>query len=217
MRTMVKFRKQDDKLVIHTVARDNDKIFRYKGKSDRFFFYKELVLKAIQTGKAIIDKDIRNFAEVSVFEVHNIIRFSITWIKSSSMQTPFVAKQEDIYIEFGKFLDWLYSDDEEYSALDKRNARPNKVVFTESGMKKVREVLSSQVVKRKFVKALSKNFFFGSSTEGRRIEFFSDFLDFSFYWRELINGKQCMTGGLILHRDFKDPENLSKAHYSIHT
>lgn len=217
MKTMIKFIKQKDYLVIHTVAKDDDQIFRRGCKSDDFYFRKELIKEAIRTNRTMIDRDIFSFAEVALFEVHNIIRFNFTWVKSSNAQTPFVARREDIYIQYGKFHDWLYSDAKSYSALDMKNAKPNKVVFTESGMKKIKEVISSPVIKRKFIKALSRNFFLGSSTEGKRIEFFSDFLDYSFYWREVVNNMRGLDGGLILHRDYNNPENLSKARYSIHT
>ena len=48
---------------------------------------------------------------------------------------------------------------------------------------------------------------------GGTIHFYSDYVPYSFFFREILSGQPGICGGLILHGQ----EDLKTAHYSIHT
>ena len=70
--------------------------------------------------------------------------------------------------------------------------------------------ITKKAIRRKLVRSLRDEFHWPQSEQ---IEFYDDFLPYSFTFKEYRGGKAVMTGGLILHNQ----ENISKSHYSIHT
>lgn len=75
---------------------------------------------------------------------------------------------------------------------------------------RLRECLGSKAIQRKLVKFLRDNF---KWPRAERVEFYSDFVPYNFFFQEYYNGKPAMCGGVILHGQ----EDMAKAHYSIHT
>ncbi len=75
---------------------------------------------------------------------------------------------------------------------------------------RLRECLDNKLVRHKLVKFLRDNFRWPRS---ERVEFYTDFEPYSFFFQEYCGGKPAMCGGLILHGQ----ENMEKAYYSIHT
>ena len=75
---------------------------------------------------------------------------------------------------------------------------------------RLRACLESKLVRHKLVKFLRDNFQWPRS---ERIEFYSDFVPYSFTFREIKNGEIALSGGLILHQQ----DDIEKALYSIHT
>lgn len=75
---------------------------------------------------------------------------------------------------------------------------------------RLRECLDNKTVRRKLVKFLQSNFNWPYS---EKIEFYTDFVPYSFFFQEFCGGKNTMCGGVILHKQ----EDVAKAYYSIHT
>jgi len=75
---------------------------------------------------------------------------------------------------------------------------------------RLRECLGNKTVRHKLVKFLRDNFKWPRT---ERIEFYSDFVPYSFFFREFRGDTPVMCGGVILHGQ----EDMAKAYYSIHT
>lgn len=71
-------------------------------------------------------------------------------------------------------------------------------------------VLENALVRRKLVRFLRDQFRWPYS---ERVEFYDDFMPYSFIFKEIRGGEPVMTGGLILHGQ----EDLEHAYYSMHT
>ncbi len=75
---------------------------------------------------------------------------------------------------------------------------------------RLHECLAIKDIRRKLVRFLRDNFCWISSDQ---ILFYSDYIPYSFFFQEIRDGRPCLSGGLILHRQ----ENMDRAYYSIHT
>jgi hypothetical protein len=215
MRKMITAAATGEYIIFRTVARDGQK-FRYGCKSPEFYYSREKLLQAIETGQHIIDKDCLNFC--SIFCRKNIMAIEFTWLEQGIKPHPHHAWQESIYLELRPFVAWLTDGAKgSYKALDQNDeGKSNRLVFTESAQPILRNILAKPVMRRKLVKALRNNFM--RNPMGRTIEFYRDFDEYSFFWQEkLATGENYMHGGLILHRDHNDFDNLEKARYSVHT
>lgn len=92
-------------------------------------------------------------------------------------------------------------------SMDFSGRRPQ-LVF--DAKKTLRAILNNGVVRRKLVRFLRDGFNWPRSEQ---IHLYSDFVPYSFFFREIQNGEAVMCGGLILHGQ----EDMSKAYYSVHT
>lgn len=212
MRKMVSIRRtQDDMLAFQTVARDNA-TFRYRSKSNTFYLSVNKLYKALATDETVFDKDIYNFAEVLCLKDKDLFKFTFTWLESNGHSMR--GEQENVYIKCSDFMKWYVGKEPVFKALSIQLEKPSRVVFTDSGNYQLKEVLKNPVVKKKFRKAITR---FLNYPDGRVTEVYNDYSKYSFSWQELHEGRRGINGGLIFHKDYSDPDNFKKGHYSIHT
>ena len=83
-----------------------------------------------------------------------------------------------------------------------------RIVF--KSRKNLHAALGNGVIRRKLIRFLRDQFRWGNSEE---IEIYDDFVPYSFFFREIKDGKAGISGGLILHGQ----EDMKKAYYSMHT
>lgn len=92
-------------------------------------------------------------------------------------------------------------------SIDNSTKQPQ-IIFKSS--KNLHAALSDSTIRRKLVRALRDEFCWPRS---ERIEFYDDFLPYSFVFKEFSEGKITMTGGLVFHNQ----DDILKAYYSVHT
>lgn len=208
MRTLVKFQKDRSYIAIKTVKLEPDNAFRWRGKSDRFYIHCSLIDKALYSEKEVIARDGYNFVSLIHNKKSSILNISITWVKPHNPHNyPFITAIENLRIDSRKFKSWFtYCNNESiYSQLSLLEKRSNKVIFIDSALPRLKEVLANKLVRKKFIKILMNSF----TSRGRDVTFYSDFVPYSFFWQE----EGGYHGGLILHNH----NNLSEASYGIHT
>lgn len=208
MRKLVKFGKSENCITVQTLCKDNAQ-HRYRNRSSSFYFLKE-ELKLVIAGvkQCIYSKDGYSWAEVCKRE--RVVEFQIYWLHSNGYSIN--GDIEYITVDYKKLFDWFYSDGESMKVLHIDSTRKTpKFVFKESKM--LKKVLENDMVRKKFVKHITHFM----NYDADEILFYDDFCDYSFGWTEMRNGKRIMNGGLIFHKDYDAPENLSKGKYGVHT
>jgi len=83
-----------------------------------------------------------------------------------------------------------------------------RIVF--KSRKNLHAALGNGVIRRKLIRFLRDQFRWGNSEE---IEIYDDFVPYSFFFREIKDGKAGISGGLILHGQEDMEKALSKGDY----
>lgn len=206
-RGFMKLSKTDKCIVVQTVRVDGSD--RKIVKSSHFYIAKPEFEELLNTGR-VVSKDIYSFMLAHYDRELNRIEFEFSWLESNGFTLS--GKIERTCIKADEVIRWLSSNKEELSVILASESRNGRIVVNAG--KTIKAILGNKIVKRKFIKAISSI----SISNGRSYWFSDDFSDFSLYFvvRNSI-GEMCYNGGLIFHKDYKEPENLSKGYYSMHT
>lgn len=193
-----------DFVILQTIAR------RKSGKSGQYYLPVKTLFEALKKGR-VVDQDGSNF--LTITHAHGHVHFRFAWIQGATISpTGYVATIEHIAIPALRLTEWLHLAEIQQEntpvfrclAVEKQ---PNRLIFTASAQKQVAKITQYPLLKRKFIKSL-RGFQLGT------IDLFDDGSFGCFFWRETGGG---IHGGLILHKDYEDPDNLAKAKFSIHT
>ena len=162
----------------------------------------------------IISSDIRSFVKIRLDEKHDRIAFDFTWLTGYGFERVEGTEQSvDLrWSRFREFLDACRQPDgpKEFKAvsLGPRRDRP-RLVFA-GNRENLKAAVADRRVRHKLGKALMANFNWPDADE---IRLGNDSVPYSFFFREFRDERPVMCGGLILHGQ----EDMSKAHYQIHT
>ena len=183
-------------------------------KSPQHFYICYSELDRLRDEGQIISSDIRSFVKIRLDEKHDRIAFDFTWLAGHGFDRVEGTEQAvDLrWSKFREFLDACRQPDgpKEFKAvsLGPRRDRP-RLVFA-GNRENLKAAVADRRVRRKLGKALMANFNWPDADE---IRLANDFVPYSFFFREFRDGRPVMCGGLILHGQ----EDMSKAHYQIHT
>ena len=205
-RTMVRFERTDNCITIQTVARKNG--HREHTKSDRFYVSKDSIKELFEKGY-IISQDIYSFLKMYKSNDEKVLYMDFTWLESNGHTVK--GRHERLELDFKGFEDWFNSDVLTHRQLDRIDNIVPKITFNSS--KNLKEVLGNRQIKRKFIKRLMQF----QNPRCTEVVFCDDYIPYSFGFSRYINGKYEMCGGLICHKDYENPDDLSKARYSVHT
>ena len=203
-RTLVYMIFEADNIILRTVSRS--------WKSPHCFYILRSRLEELEHTSGVIVHDISSFAVLRRDNHDGTIEIEFTWLSGDGIT---VSGYKEIII---------LSYEQMRAFLNKRIVKDNPVVWKtlsiDSSQKrpqlifKSREnlhaALTDSTIRHKLVRSLRDEFCWPQS---ERIEFYDDFTPYSFVFKEIMNGKPVMTGGLILHGQ----DDMSKAHYSVHT
>lgn len=201
-RTLLKIKAEGQWLLFRTVSR---------GKKSPCTFY--VLHSRLERLEDLSDPVVvvSNFPDFSEFR-RNIIRgeLQIRFCWMNSTNDRLTGWTETVTLPYEAFIRFLYNaaEGEQWSVLSSEENLSPKLIFCEG--QTIREVAANKLVRRKLVRALRDHFQWKS---GGTIHFYSDYVPYSFFFRETLNGQPGICGGLILHGQ----ENLKTAHYSIHT
>lgn len=205
-RKLISISRSENCIIFRTISKDGAN-FRYKCKSSHFYALKSEIENALNGGYAIT-RDICSFAVIR--KLDDMLNIDFTWLESNGHKVE--GAIESVYINLYEFIQWYYSDSEEYKTLNCDKHRTPKIKFVQT--ESLSKVLANSEVRRKFIKKLME---FQNYKAGTRIDIYNDWSDYSFYWIEYAGDKKSMNGGLIFHRDYNEPENLKKGYYGVHT
>lgn len=203
-RTLVSLIFRADCISLRTVSRSK--------KSPHHFYILRSRLKELEHTSYMIVHDISSFAVLRRDAYAGTIEIEITWLSGDGIT---VSGYKEIiilpYEQMTAYLDKSVFEDRpivwKTLSIDNSHKRPQ-IIFKCS--KNLHAALADNTIRHKLIRSLRDEFRWPRS---ERIEFYDDFVPYSFVFKEIMNGKSAMTGGLILHNQ----DDMKKAHYSIHT
>lgn len=203
-RTLVYMIFRTDCISLRTVRRSQ--------KSPHRFYIPHSRLEALEHTPYMIAHDLNSFAVLRRDTYAGNIEIELTWLSGDGHAVS--GYQETVILPYGQLAAYLDKSTSEDSpvvwktlSIDNSHKQPQ-LVFKSS--KNLHASLADNIVRHKLVRFLRDKFCWPQS---ERIEFYDDFLPYSFIFREYQGGKSVMTGGLILHNQ----DDRKKARYSIHT
>jgi len=168
-------------------------------------------LEKLEHEPEVIVHDIRSFAVLRRDTHTGIIEIEATWL--SGDEDHLSGFQDTILLPYQKIKECLRESQLgdpvvlKTLSMDIHREQP-RLVF--KSRKNLHAVLNNAAIRRKLVRFLRDQFRWPYSD---LIEFYDDFVPYSFLFKEIREGKPVMTGGLILHGQ----DDIENAHYSIHT
>lgn len=203
-RTLVYMIFRTDCISLRTVRRSR--------KSPHSFYIPHSRLEALEQTPYMIAHDLNSFAVLRRDIYAGNIEIELTWLSGDGHAVS--GYQETVILPYGQLAAYLDKSTSEDSpvvwktlSIDNSHKQPQ-LVFKSS--KNLHASLADNIVRHKLVRSLRDEFRWPQS---ERIEFYDDFLPYSFTFKEYQGGKSVMTGGLILHNQ----DDRKKARYSIHT
>ena len=203
-RTLVYMTFRTDCIALRTVSRSR--------KSPHRFYILRSRLKELEHIPYMIAHDIESFAVLRRDTYAETIEIELTWLSGDGYAVS--GYKETVILPYSQlvaYLDKSASEDVpvvwKTLSIDNSHKQPQ-LIF--KSMKNLHDAITINAIRRKLVRSLRDEFHWPQSEQ---IEFYDDFLPYSFTFKEYRGGKAVMTGGLILHNQ----ENISKSHYSIHT
>ncbi len=203
-RTLVYMIFRTDCISLRTVRRSR--------KSPHRFYIPRSGLEKLEHTFRFIAHDINSFAVLHRDVGVGTVEIEITWLSGDSHALS--GYQETIILPYDQIAAYLYKSIFEESpvvwktlSIDNSHKRPQ-LIF--NSRKNLHAALANRTVRHKLVRSLRDEFHWPQS---ERIEFFDDFLPYSFTFKEYREGKPAMTGGLLLHNQ----NNMKKSYYSMHT
>lgn len=203
-RTLVYMIFRTDCIGIRTVSRSR--------KSPHHFYIPRSGLEELEHTPYMIAHDLISFAVLRRDTYAGTIEIEITWLSGDGIAVS--GYQETVILPYSQLVTYLNKSTSEDRpivwktlSIDNSHKQPQ---FIFKSMKNLHAAITNNAIRRKLIRSLRDEFRWPCS---ERIEFYDDFVPYSFVFKEIMNGKSAMTGGLILHNQ----ENISKSHYSIHT
>ncbi len=202
-RTLVYMTFLPDCISFRTVSR--------KRKSTHCFYILRSRLAELERKPEIVVSDLNSFAVIRRDSYNKTIEIEFTWLSGDS---HIYGYRQTIILPCDKLSAFSHKITSESCAvtwktlsIDNSHKRPQ-LVFKSN--KNLQNVIANDAIRRKLIHVLRDEFKWPYT---EKIEFYDDYMPYSFIFREIKNGKPAVTGGLILHGQ----ENMQKAHYSIHT
>lgn len=201
-RTLIHLIFREDHICLRTVSRSR--------RSPHRFYISRDSLKELEHKRNVIVHDIRSFAVLRRDGHDKTIEIETTWI--SGDEDNLSGYQDTLILPYEKIKECMRECQQggpvtwKTFSMVPREQPP--LVF--KSRKNLHAVLENALVRRKLVRFLRDQFRWPYS---ERVEFYDDFMPYSFIFKEIRGGEPVMTGGLILHGQ----EDLEHAYYSMHT
>lgn len=203
-RTLVYMIFRTDCISLRTVNRSR--------KSPHHFYILRSRLEKLEHASQIIVQDIHSFAVLRWDHTSKTLKIEFTWLSSDGCSVS--GYKETVVLPYDKMAAFLSKSTLENKpavwktlSIDNSNKRPQ-LIF--KSRKNLHDAIADHTIRHKLAKSLRDEFHW---PQAERIEFYDDFLPYSFVFREIRNNKPAMSGGFILHQQ----DDIQKAYYSVHT
>ena len=201
-RTLVKIKAEDQYLLFRTISQAK--------KSPTAFYIPRNSLEKLDGlyDPVVVVSNFPDFAEFRRNVARGQLQVRFSWMNCTN--DHLTGWTEAVTIPYEAFVRFLHNaaEGEQWSVLSSEENLSPRLIFC--GGQTIREVAANKLVRRKLARFLRDHFQWKS---GGTIHFYSDYVPYSFFFREILSGQPGICGGLILHGQ----EDLKTAHYSIHT
>lgn len=181
-------------------------------KESRSFYVRRDELAELSQRNEITVHDERSYATFRRDLYTGAVAVRFTWLSGCGNQLS--GWEETLALPYAEIMDFAEASQKaggpkhcRFLAMESKSTQPQ---FVFCAAQRLHECLAVNDVRRKLIRFLRDNFRWPGSEQ---IRFYSDFVPYSFCFQEIREGRPCLSGGLILHRQ----ENLDRAYYSIHT
>lgn len=187
-------------------------VSRSRRSPHRFYIPKHSLEELGYTSDNIIVHDIRSFA-VLRRTVPGNVEIEFTWLRDVEGNNV-SGYQEIVTLPYDGLMEGLRESVRQGGPISWRalslddSAKRPRLVF--NSRKNLKDALENSIVRRKLVRTLRDRF---QWPYAECVEFYDDFVPYSFGFREIMDGEPGIVGGLILHGQ----EDMRNAYYSIHT
>lgn len=198
--TLVKITAESSDLMVRTISRDR--------KSPHAFCIPVSAFERLNAGCTKTISCSHSFVELRCSNSGKQLYLRFTWL--SGREKHLSGWTETVTVPYHQLIDFMSSSaaGDVWSTLSPECTEMPRYIF--QSRKNLHAVAENRTVRRKLSRFLRDNFRWpGSDT----IQFYDDFVPYSFFFRETRAGDQGICGGVILHGQ----EDLKTAHYSIHT
>jgi hypothetical protein len=210
MNTMIKVRKSssNDFYIFSLINRNFN---RYKAKN--FYISTEDVQRAVSLAgmKCVISKDVYSFCEMRYCSESDRLEMEFYILDNAGEYLK--GQRIRVKVNYPPMVAWCnLQPDEEYKELCKEEKETGKLKICDD--KSLKRAIANPVVRKKLGKALIE---LAGNNKEITTNLYSDGAEYSFYFVKMRGEKRDYNGGLIFHKDYKNPADLSKGKYSVHT
>ena len=197
-RTLVKIKAEDQYLLFRTISQAK--------KSPTAFYIPRNSLEKLDGlyDPVVVVSNFPDFAEFRRNVARGELQVRFSWMNCTN--DHLTGWTEAVTIPYEAFVRFLHNaaEGEQWSVLSSEENLSPRLIFC--GGQTIREVAANKLVRRKLARFLRDHFQWKS---GGTIHFYSDYVPYSFFFREILSGQPGICGGLILHGQ----EDLKTAHY----
>ena len=202
-RTLVKVSASESCIGFRTISR--------RRKSDHTFLVTRDELARLEYEPQIITRDIHSFAVLRRDTAAGTLSVNFSWL-NGNCNGNLIGREETVTLPYDALTDFVQASAQEdgpqqWKTLSTEKVTTPQIIFVDKP--RLSECLENKVVRKKLARALRDNFRCDD-----RVEFYHDFMAYSFMFKAFRSGWSPLIGGLIFH-NHKD--NLKKAYYSVHT
>ncbi len=200
-KTLVIITMTEKHLVFRTVTRDRKSPHSFmisKGSINDLYDLPRTVL---------YEHDCGSFAQIWRDTLNKTVHIRFCWLNSNGFRLS--GWEQTVILPFRELMSFNSGGmGDRWAVLSLEESRQPKLVFC--GTKNLCAAVSNHTVRRKLARFLRDNFQWPGTDE---IRFYDDMEPYSFFFREMRDGRTGVCGGAILH----GRENMEKAQYSLHT
>ena len=204
-----------NRILVNVTASESEIGFRTvakKQKSPHRFYIMRSEWERLCLDGRLISNDEQSFAKFWYERDAGVLSIRFSWVSLSGSEklTGWGQTVRLPYDALAEFISRSRTTEEpkQWKTLSLEERGRPKLVFC--SMEHLHAALSNKTVRRRLVRFLRDNFNWRGED---RICFYNDFLPYSFFFQAFRGDRRGICGGLILH----DHQDLSRAHYSIHT
>ncbi|WP_304973833.1 DUF4120 family protein [uncultured Alistipes sp.] len=204
-----------DRIIVHIDVNECSLAFRTRQGNQRSphrFYVTRGEFDDLKRAGSAITADIHSFARLRLDRRSGLLEMDFTWLSGGESDLRGFSQTVRLPWErIRQLLDVPYAEDlpsVRLLSLPPAARRP-RLVF-DGDRANLKAAIGNPRVRRKLGKALMANFNWPGADE---VRLYNDFTPYSFFFREVRDGKPCLCGGLILHGQ----EDMRKAYYGIHT
>lgn len=201
-RTLIKVSASENCIGFKTISRNR--------KAPRLFWVTRDTLARLEQEPEVITQDIYSFAVLRRNSITGILSINFCWLQGHR-NNELDGWEETVTLPYDALAAFAEASaqkngPQKWRTLSLQATMTPRIVFVDTiGLRKC---LENRTVRGKLARALRDNF-----RGADRVEFYHDFVAYSFMFQSYRAGRPSIVGGLILH----DQDDLKKARYSVHT